>query len=49
VQTDHVGLRPGLVDEDEAGRIDFPLMPLPAGTAVRDVRPILLGRDHGFF
>jgi hypothetical protein len=45
----HVGLRPGLIDEDETGRIDFRLVSSPPGTAARDVRTILLGREHGFF
>lgn len=45
----HVGLGPGLVDEDETGRIDFRLVPLPPGAAAHDVRTILLGCEHGFF
>ena len=45
----HVGLDPGLVDEDEPLRLDAPLMGLPAGPLTGDVRPRLLGRQHGFF
>jgi hypothetical protein len=45
----HVGLCPGLIDKDETGRIDFRLVPSPPGAAARDVRTILLGREHGFF
>ena len=33
----------------ETGRIDFRLVPLPPGMAARDVRTILLGREHDFF
>jgi hypothetical protein len=41
VRARHVRLRPGLVNEDEPGRIDGRLtrLPTPAG----DVRPILFG------
>ena len=45
----HVGLGPGLVDEDEAGRIDAPLVALPPAPPPRDVRPILLAGEDGFF
>jgi hypothetical protein len=45
----HVGLCPGLIDKDKTGRIDFRLVPSPPGAAARDVRTILLGREHGFF
>jgi hypothetical protein len=47
--TGHVGLCPRLIDEDETSRIDFKLVPLPPGPAARNVRSILLGREHGFF
>jgi hypothetical protein len=40
---DHVGLGPGLIDEDEAGRINLSLMPFPACPSARDVGPVLLG------
>jgi len=45
----HVGLGPGLVDEHQAGRIDAPLIPLPPAPSPRDVRPILLAGEDGFF
>ena len=45
----HVGLGPGLVDEDQAGGVDLALVPLPLCPAVRDVRPFLLGRDQRLF
>ena len=45
----HVGLDPGLVDEDEARWIGLRLMRLPAGSLAGDVRSVLLGREHGFF
>src|SRR3954464_5784967 len=44
-----VGLNPGLVEEDQAARIDFRLMPLPALALTRDVGPILLARPQRFF
>lgn len=47
--TGHVGLRPGLIDEDETGRFDFRLVPSPPSAAARDIRTILLSREHGFF
>ena len=46
---DHVGLGPGLIDEDEAGRINLSLMPFPACPSARDVGPVLLGRQQRFF
>jgi len=45
----HVGLGPGLIDEDQAGGIDARLMPAPARAAARDVGPMLLGRVQAFF
>jgi len=49
VGTGHVGLCPRFINEDETGRIDFKLVPLPPGAAAGDIRTILLGREHGFF
>ena len=45
----HVGLGPGLIDEDEAGGIDARLMATPALTAACDVGPMLLGGVQRFF
>jgi len=45
----HVGLHPGLVDEDETPAIDPILIGLPAGAFASDVRPGLLRRHDGFF
>ena len=45
----HVGLGPGLVDEHQAGRIDASLIPLPPVAPPRNVRPVLLAGEDGFF
>ena len=45
----HVGLRPGLVDEDQAPGIDEPLIGSPARAMAAYVRAILLARDEGLF
>jgi len=45
----HVGLGPGLVDEDQTAGIDTVLVLLPPGPAAGDVRSILLAGEHGFF
>ena len=45
----HVGLGPGLVDEDEPPGIKPPLITLPACPPTRHVAPVLLGRQHAFF
>jgi hypothetical protein len=45
----HVGLGPGLVDEDEPPRIDRRLTRLPALTPPGDVRPVLFGGAQAFF
>jgi hypothetical protein len=45
----HVRLGPGLINEDEAGRVDPPLVPPPALTLGDDVRPALLGGVQAFF
>lgn len=42
-QRRHVGLDPGLADEDELRRVDPALMGLPALPLAGDVRPRLLG------
>ena len=45
----HVGLGPGLVDEDQAGGIKPPLILLPLRAPARHVRPILLAGVQAFF
>lgn len=45
----HVGLRPGLVDEDQAFRIDAPLIASPSGALASDVGSLLRGGAQGFF
>jgi hypothetical protein len=48
-QRRHVGLGPGLIDEDEPPRIDLALIGLPARPLAGDVRPVLLAWQNGFF
>ena len=48
-QRRHVGLDPGLVDEDQPAWVDPALVGLPAGALEGDVRARLLGGQHGFF
>jgi hypothetical protein len=48
-QRRHVGLGPGLVDEDQAGWIDPRLILLPTGSMARDVRPVLFAGQNAFF
>ena len=45
----HIGLDPGLIDEDQAPGVNLVLMGLPAGALERDVAAGLLGRQYGFF
>jgi hypothetical protein len=45
----HIGLGPGLVDEDQASRINPTLIGLPLRPPARDVRAILLGGVQAFF
>ena len=45
----HVGLGPGLVDEDQALRRDAPAVLLPLGPPAFDVRAIPFTGDGGFF
>jgi hypothetical protein len=49
VGTDHVGLGPGFIDEDQAGGINLSLMPFPACPSARDVGPVLLAGQQRFF
>ena len=45
----HVGLGPGLVNEDQTGRINALLMASPAEPSARDLRPVLLRGERAFF
>jgi hypothetical protein len=45
----HVGLRPGFIHEDQAGRVDAALMAAPALALGGDVGPMLLGGVQAFF
>jgi hypothetical protein len=45
----HVGLGPGLVDEDQASRVKPALMLLPPGAPSGDVGAILLAGVQAFF
>ena len=45
----HVGLGPGLVDEDQASGIDPPLIGMPLGAAAAYIRAVLLARDQRLF
>ena len=49
IQARHVGLGPGLVDEDELGWIKRGLIAPPSQARGGHVRPVLLGGVHGFF
>lgn len=45
----HIGLGPGLVDEDEPPRVDRRLPGAPSGAAARDVGAVLFTGERGFF
>ena len=45
----HVGLGPGLIDEDQALRFDPTLILCPLRPLSRDVGTVPLAGDHGFF
>lgn len=45
----HVGLGPGLIDEDEAGRVRPSLILLPLRASPGNLRPQLLGGQNAFF
>jgi len=45
----HVGLGPGLVDEDQFTRIKPPLILLPLSPPPRDLRTVLLAGEQAFF
>ena len=46
---DHVGLGPGLIEEDQTLGINASLVASPAGALASDVGPLLLGGAQGFF
>ena len=48
-QAGHIGLRPGLVDEDQSPGIDEALVGSPSFAVAADVRAILLACDKGLF
>jgi hypothetical protein len=48
-QARHVGLGPGLIDEDQARRVKPVLIRLPPSTPSRHVGTILLGGEQSFF
>src|ERR1700727_2241774 len=45
----HVGLGPGLVDEDKSPGVDLRLTRLPLLTPPGDIRPVLFGGAKAFF
>lgn len=45
----HIGLRPGLIDEDEAGRVKPRLFGQPLGPSLGDIRAGLFFSENGFF
>src|SRR4029077_5844387 len=45
----HIGLGPGLVDEDQASRIKVPLVLLPLDAPAGDVGAVLLRGEQAFF
>ena len=45
----HVGLRPGLIDEDQTPGINAPLVGAPARAMAAYVLAILFTRDEGLF
>ena len=45
----HVGLRPGLIDEDQTSWIKPALVTLPLGAPAGDVGPLLLAGAQAFF
>ena len=49
VRTGHVGFGPGLIDKDQALRINASLIAPPTGALASDVWPLLLGGAQSFF
>ena len=48
-QRRHVGLGPGFVDEDQARRVDAPLIGHPLQAAARYIRPVALAGNQRLF
>jgi hypothetical protein len=48
-QWSHVGFHPGFVNEHKAAGVDFVLVAFPPLTLTRELRPVLLSRQNGFF
>ena len=49
IEARHLGVQPGLVDEDEAVDVDKALKAAPMAAQGGDVRPLLFGRAQAFF
>jgi hypothetical protein len=49
VRTGHVGLHPGLVDEDQSLWVNLVLVLFPLQAPARDVGPVLLAGAQAFF
>ena len=49
VKPGHFGAGPGLVDKDQAIRIEIELASKPGPAAGKDIRPLLFGGVCGFF
>jgi hypothetical protein len=49
VRASHVGLRPCLIDEYQARRVNAALVALPSLSLAGDVGAVLLGGVQGFF
>jgi hypothetical protein len=49
MRADHIGLDPGLVDEDEMLGVQTCLVVAPCRPCGRDVQPVLLGGVEGVF
>ncbi len=48
-QRRHIRFGPGLIDEDQPGRIDFSLMAAPLDAPAGDIRPVLFAGVQAFF
>jgi len=45
----HIGLGPGLINEDKTAWVQSPLIFLPLLAAIGYIRPSLLAGEYGFF